>query len=160
MEISAQREGDSAQTDPGSEVALVRALGQFATTWVRAISATDDRSLTAASVLANLARLGPVRLGSLAALEGVRQPTMTELVSRLERDGLVQRRAGPGDRRAVSVALTDAGRRVVEGRRQRRDRVLRQALELLTAEQRANLLNAASALIQLTEATSKEASRS
>jgi DNA-binding MarR family transcriptional regulator len=69
-----------------------------------------DLSLTAASTLATLARSGPRRLTDLAAGEGVTQPSMTALVSQLERLGLAERRRDAQDGRVVLVAITRAGR--------------------------------------------------
>ncbi|MBV1856593.1 MarR family transcriptional regulator [Catellatospora sp. NEAU-YM18] len=75
-------------------------------------------SLTAASTLARLDREGPHRLTELAAKEGVTQPAMTQLVSRLERDGLAARAADPEDGRVVLVEITAAGRELMSRRRQ------------------------------------------
>ena len=68
-----------------------------------------DLSRTAASVLAALRDHGPQRITALAASEAVAQPTMTTLVGRLERDGLVRRGGDPGDARAVLVTITPEG---------------------------------------------------
>lgn len=61
------------------------------------------------SVLGALRRNGPSRITELAALEQVAQPTMTTLVARMERAGLLRRHADAEDRRAVRVSITDAG---------------------------------------------------
>jgi DNA-binding MarR family transcriptional regulator len=45
----------------------------------------------------NTLQSGPRRITDLAELEGVAQPTMTQLVKRLERQGLVARAGQPGD---------------------------------------------------------------
>lgn len=76
-----------------------------------------DISLTAASTMSTLGRTGPRRLTELAAVEGVAQPSMTSLVTGLEKAGLVERRPDPGDGRVVLVALTDAGRARLQARR-------------------------------------------
>ncbi|MEW2160679.1 MarR family transcriptional regulator [Streptomyces sp. NPDC007189] len=78
-------------------------------------------SFTAASTLARLEREGPVRLTVLAVAEGVTQPSMTQLVQRLERQGLARRISDEGDGRVTLVAITDAGRAVLSTRRQARD---------------------------------------
>lgn len=41
---------------------------------------------------------------------GIEQATMANTLSRMQRDGLVERRAHPGDRRAQMVYLTDKAR--------------------------------------------------
>jgi DNA-binding MarR family transcriptional regulator len=54
---------------------------------------------------------GPRRMADLGRSFGVEKAALTGLVDRAERRGLVRRTAVPGDRRAVAVVLTDAGRR-------------------------------------------------
>jgi DNA-binding MarR family transcriptional regulator len=74
-------------------------------------------SMTAAATLAGLERLGPERLTVLAAREGVSQPAMTQLITRLEETGLARREASPDDGRVVLVAITDKGSATLAGRR-------------------------------------------
>jgi DNA-binding MarR family transcriptional regulator len=74
-------------------------------------------SLTANSTLATLERSGPGRLTALATGQGVSQPAMTQLVSRLAEDGLVTRSADPADGRVVHVQITDLGRDYLASRR-------------------------------------------
>jgi DNA-binding MarR family transcriptional regulator len=50
-------------------------------------------------------------MAELARAFGVEKAALTGLVDRAERRGLAERSPVPGDRRAVRVALTDAGRR-------------------------------------------------
>ncbi|MDQ3715449.1 MAG: MarR family transcriptional regulator [Actinomycetota bacterium] len=72
------------------------------------------------SVLSVLVYGGPTLLGRLAAIEQVTPPAITRHVDALERDGLAGREAVAGDRRAIRVRATPAGRRLVErGRRSR-----------------------------------------
>ena len=52
---------------------------------------------------------GPRRITELAALERLKQPTMTLLVQRLEQQGLVSRERQTDDGRVVLVNLTPAG---------------------------------------------------
>jgi DNA-binding MarR family transcriptional regulator len=68
-----------------------------------------DLSLTALSSLSTVDRTGPRRLTDLAAGEGVTQPSMSALVSQLEKLGLVQRQSDAQDGRVVRVAITRAG---------------------------------------------------
>jgi DNA-binding MarR family transcriptional regulator len=71
---------------------------------------------------------GPIRLGDLAAAEGVRPPTMTGIVRELEAASLVRRQPDERDGRVVRVEATTEGRRVLEAGRQRRIEVLARAL--------------------------------
>lgn len=101
--------------------------------------APRDISFTTASTLARLELEGPRRLTSLATDEGVAQPSMTQLVQRLERQGLVERNRDPGDKRVVWVGITDAGRRLLADRRAQRARELADLLATLPAEEEAAL---------------------
>jgi DNA-binding MarR family transcriptional regulator len=68
-------------------------------------------------VLATLRRAGkPYERapGELAAFTMVTTGAMTKRLDRLERDGLVTRRASAGDRRGRVVALTPAGRKLID----------------------------------------------
>jgi DNA-binding MarR family transcriptional regulator len=63
-------------------------------------------------VLLRLAAADGLSQAELSRRQRVEAPTMSRMVDRLERDGLVERRPDPGDRRASRVALTAAGRAV------------------------------------------------
>jgi DNA-binding MarR family transcriptional regulator len=68
-----------------------------------------DLSLTALSSLSTIERTGPRRLTDLAVGEGVTQPSMSALVSQLERLGFVERQSDARDGRVVRVSITSAG---------------------------------------------------
>jgi len=86
---------------------------------IRGVSDNRDLSLTAVAVLGSLDRLGPARITSLAAAEGVSQPSMTQLIQRLEQRGLVTRTSDPADGRVALAGLTPAGRQALAARRRR-----------------------------------------
>lgn len=56
------------------------------------------------SVLKDVARMSQ---GELARLIRVEQPTMAQLLARMERDGLIRREPDPSDRRSSLVSLTE-----------------------------------------------------
>jgi DNA-binding MarR family transcriptional regulator len=62
------------------------------------------------SVLLPLFEEDGLRMGDLAARAQLSKQTMTEMVRRLERDGLVERRADPDDGRASLIFLTPRSR--------------------------------------------------
>ncbi|MEU8107772.1 MarR family transcriptional regulator [Nonomuraea muscovyensis] len=99
--------------------ALDLAMEQFTAVFIR-LASVEQMSFTTLGVLHTLAGSGPMRLSELTASERVTQPAMTQLVTRLERDGLAVRSPDPSDRRAVLVQVTPAGARVVESRRKER----------------------------------------
>jgi DNA-binding MarR family transcriptional regulator len=91
------------------------------------------------SALASIERLGPVRLGDLAAAEGVTGPTLTKIVAHLEHIGLVARAADEADRRAARLTLTSEGRERLMGIRSDRDAFLEHRLADLDPAERAAL---------------------
>jgi DNA-binding MarR family transcriptional regulator len=93
-------------------------------------SGAHDLSRTEAGVLATLTD-GPRRITELAATEALAQPTVTQLVDKLETRDLVTRRRSGEDGRVVLVEITKAG----EG-----------ALEEVRAEIRANMREALAGL--------------
>ncbi|MEI7058046.1 MarR family transcriptional regulator [Nocardioides sp. CCNWLW239] len=119
---------------------------------VREVSTAGEVSTTGAAVLARLGRLGGQRITDLARAEGVTQPAMTQLVNRLEHDGLVRRTADSADRRGVLVETTDRGREVIEARRTQRAEALEAALERLDRADRAAIAAALPALDRLVDA--------
>jgi DNA-binding MarR family transcriptional regulator len=108
-----------------------------------------DISLTAAATLATLERGGPARLTDLAEIEGVAQPSMSTLVTGLERTGLAERRPSPDDGRVVLVALTAAGADYLAARRQARAERLAGLIRMLPADQAAALAAAIPAMTSL-----------
>lgn len=106
---------------------------------VRHLSGRAAPNLTALMTLSALEREGPVRVTTLAAAACIGQPAMTELIQRLERQGLVTRVDDPEDGRVALVSLSDEGRALRgEQQRERRDR-LAVLLTALPAEDEAAL---------------------
>ncbi|MGO9145182.1 MAG: MarR family winged helix-turn-helix transcriptional regulator [Desulfomonilia bacterium] len=105
-------------------------------------------SLAATSVFkkvfaeAGLIELKPAYLGTLMSLwnedglkvielgrrAGLEPSTMTGLIDRMERDGLVKRVPDPEDRRVLKIVLTDAGRAIQDTVASTVDRVMTQVL--------------------------------
>jgi DNA-binding MarR family transcriptional regulator len=108
----------------------VEGLEQAAILMVRHLALRTGLGLTANLTLGTLDREGPARVTALAAAASIGQPAMTELVQRLERQGLVTRVEDPGDGRVALVTVTSDGRALLaEQKRDRRERMA----ELLTA---------------------------
>jgi DNA-binding MarR family transcriptional regulator len=80
------------------------------------------------SLLATLRYRGPQKVGRLAQLEAVSQPTVSKLINALEQDGLVQRRPDAADGRACLVQLSPAGRALVRRARARKIAYLESAV--------------------------------
>ncbi|WP_084525554.1 MarR family winged helix-turn-helix transcriptional regulator [Nocardia vaccinii] len=121
-------------------------LGEMASTLievsamlVRQLPNRQQVSLTTVSTLGRLDREGPQRLTALAAAEGVAQPSMTQLVHKLEAGGLVERRPDPQDKRGCLIEVTEAGRRILAERRRERRDWLAERLAALSERERGEL---------------------
>ena len=109
--------------------AVNEALSQATLLVSRHLFDRADLSPTASEVLYRLHVEGPVRLTALASSTAISQPSMTQLIQRLERRGLVARSADPADRRAALVEISDGGRSLVL---EHQDAVRARLRELLT----------------------------
>ncbi|WP_036282783.1 MarR family winged helix-turn-helix transcriptional regulator [Microbacterium sp. oral taxon 186] len=110
---------------------------------LRSQRAVDTMSDAQFAVLAALSVHGQHTLGELADRERVSAPSMNRTVNCLEESGYLTRTTDTDDRRKVNIALTDAGRSVVEETVRRRDSWLEDALAELTPSQRDVLRSAA-----------------
>ena len=107
---------------------------------------------TQLAALATVGASGPMRLGDLAAAEGIAPSTLTRLVTALDESGYVRRGADPSDARASTLAITQHGQDVLERIRSESTLVLAASLKLLTRAQRSALAEALPVLEQLAEA--------
>ena len=111
---------------------------------------------TQLSALATVERIGPLRLGDLAAAEGIAPSTLTRLVTALEERGYLKRDPVPGDARAAAVAIAPAGHEALELIRQQSNILLADSLRALTGDQLAALAEALPALEQLADADPRD----
>lgn len=130
--------GASAEETDADVLALgARLERRVAFIWWRLMrEVPTDLSRAAASVLVTLRDEGPQRVTALAAHENVTQPTMSTLIHRLERRGLVERNVDAADRRASLVAVTEQGRVVMRERERARAQWLAEHLAALEPDQR------------------------
>jgi DNA-binding MarR family transcriptional regulator len=106
---------------------------------VRFLSDRAELSASAAFVLNRVCREGPIRLTTLAAREGVSQPSMTQLIQRLERVDLVTRLADPDDGRATLIGITGPGQALLNDRKRLRRERLQALMATLTQEEQCAL---------------------
>lgn len=148
MEIPGEGpEPDDMAGDLGTVVERIVAMA-------RTLNTAHTMSRSASGVLATLDLHGPLRLTALAVREGVTQPAMTQLVSRLQAAGLITREADPDDGRVVRIVITTAGRALMATRRAERTSRLSALLSQLSPGQRATIAGAMPALLALAEANS------
>ena len=108
---------------------------------VRRLDADGELSAAQLSTLKMLLGEGQ-RVGEIARNLGVRVPSATEQIIKLERAGLARREPDPADSRAVRVILTDEGRAAVDSANKRRNQVMAEILSTLTDQDRKALAEA------------------
>ncbi|MFF2242569.1 MarR family winged helix-turn-helix transcriptional regulator [Arthrobacter sp. NPDC058130] len=94
---------------------------------------------TGPATAATASAAGGVRVGEIARNLGVKVPSATEQIIKLERAGLARREPDPEDSRAVRVRLTDAGLAAVASANERRNAVMAGVLSSLSDHDRAAL---------------------
>jgi DNA-binding MarR family transcriptional regulator len=109
--------------------------------------------LTQASVLGRLDRDGPRSIGELAAIESVRPQSMSQTVSELEAEGLIERRPDERDGRRTRIGLTARGRRALDADRAAREGWLGQEIASFSPEEQEILREAVRLLNRLADAS-------
>ncbi len=120
---------------------------------LRTTAAAREAGLTptAISVLLNLARNTPIRLGELAESEGINPTLLSRVVGTLVDKGLLERTSDEEDRRAARVSITRQGRRLTDRMKSERTRAVNAAMGELSSEERRKIERALPALEALAE---------
>lgn len=127
---------------------------------VRHLADRTGLSGSAAMLLNRLVHEGPTRLTTLACLEGISQPAMTQMIQRLERQGLVERSSDPEDGRAAVVALAADGQVKLDERREARRNRLAELLGTLSSEDEFSLSLAAQVALPILRRLNESAATS
>jgi DNA-binding MarR family transcriptional regulator len=146
---------DPADGDSGEDLILAV---EYMLRHIRRSATTGGLSTAASAVLARLDSEGPQRLTELARAEAVSQPNMTQLVTRLERAGLVRRTADRSDGRGVVVVVTPTGVEVCRQRRGERAQALQALIAHLSEPERRAVNIALPALARAVEHQDRTAS--
>ncbi|HQP37445.1 MAG TPA: MarR family winged helix-turn-helix transcriptional regulator [Polyangiaceae bacterium] len=149
-------DSDAGSIDP-DDVDLERRLdelGALLRRLVQLMRVPDDRKRlrpTQLIVLAHLAERDSMRIGTLAEYLGAAQNTVSEVVSRLERAGLVLKERDADDNRAVRVRIGPTGRAALERQQQAARREQQIILEGLTPEQRRSFVKSFELMVSLVQ---------
>lgn len=130
---------DSPTPSPDEELADALMTSAFVTmAIVNRIGAEHDLSLSLMRVLGILWDRRP-RMTELADYLGLEKQTMSGLIARAEKRGLVARAPNKEDGRATDVFLTSEGARLVRLLREQGQQALAPAIERLSAAERKRL---------------------
>jgi len=115
---------------------------------LRRVRRTDPLTGVPAAQLSALSVLmgGPLTLGEMAAAEQVRPPTMSKLVSDMERADLVRRSSDASDARITRLEMTAKGRRVLARGRELRIADIERRIRTLSVPERDTLALAVAAI--------------
>jgi DNA-binding MarR family transcriptional regulator len=103
------------------------------------------------SVLSVLERLGPLTASQIAALEGVRKPSIARTLANLEAQSLVRRGVLPTDARRMAIQITPLGIKSVQESRRVLNDWYAERLNQLSAEDVMAITRAVGALSRLAD---------
>jgi DNA-binding MarR family transcriptional regulator len=135
--------------EDGGAVAVSAMLEMSADMMWRYLADRGELSASATLVINRLNREGPMRLTALADAEGASQSGMTQLVQRMERQGLLERCPDPEDRRASLVMVGAAGRQLWEARADVRRRRITDLLATVSEDDQVALWLAAQVVVRV-----------
>lgn len=137
---------------------LAEALLPRASRLTRLLLRPGSRALsrTEGGVLATLAS-GSRRITELADSEALAQPTVTQLVDRMQRRGLVARERSAEDGRVVLVSIAPRGRELLDQTREQYRALLREAVRELPDDDVGALVAATATLQRLIDVLQRRA---
>ncbi|WP_455886194.1 MarR family winged helix-turn-helix transcriptional regulator [Pseudomonas rustica] len=92
---------------------------------------------TTQGAVLSLLQVGPMTVSELAAAEGIRTPTMSQILSRMEEAGWIERPQGAG--KGKVICLSTAGKLLCEEVKSKRNKNLSERFKSLNAEDIDNL---------------------
>lgn len=87
---------------------------------------------TTQGAVLSLLQVAPMTVSELATAEGIRTPTMSQILTRMEEAGWVERPQGTG--KGKVICLSTSGRLLCEEVKTRRNQTLEERFKLLNAE--------------------------
>jgi len=145
-----------AESADGPDMEMINELRRAIARLARAQRAERQRDMRALplsllSVLSILERIGPMTASQIAALEGVRKPSITRALADLEAQGLVKRGVLPTDARRMVIQITPRGIKSVRESRGILNEWYAERLSQLSAEDIAAINRAVGALSRLAD---------
>ena len=104
------------------------------------IAEAKTHSMTELETISLLFRNPSLLPTELAALTRITTQSMSQIISKLEKEGIVQRTPSEDDKRKVYISLADAGKKLVEQAKYDRDEWLANAIERTLTEKEKELI--------------------
>ncbi len=142
------------QTAPSSEIDietspihLIHRVGQCATDVFQTEMAGSDLTARQFAVLASISKREGASQTDLVAMTGIDRSTLADIVRRMLKKGLVQRRRTKEDARAYAVKLTEEGRKALKQADPLVKRVDERLLEAIPNQERSRFLSCLTAIV-------------
>lgn len=122
---------------------LIAAYGELYLRLMRTLDssmAEQGASFARHRLLLCLQKRGSMRATDIAEFFSLSPRTVTEAIDALEKEGLLERKADPTDRRAKLINITSKGKGAVERTEPVRQRILQQTFGVLDDAEQAQLL--------------------
>ena len=110
-------------------------------------------------ILKCLERRRPHHLTEVSAVLNIKKNTLSELVDRMVRDGLVAREFSPDDRRVVRLRITPAGRSAIQEFEKSTMDNIAGYLKALDADDRRDLVSAMESLVRIMDRHDRKSGR-
>ncbi|MEM7778294.1 MAG: MarR family transcriptional regulator [Pseudomonadota bacterium] len=151
------QKGGSGNLDQ-SPLHLLHRAGQCAGDVFQSEMSTGELTPRQYAVLVTVARHEGLSQTNLVSRTGIDRSTLADIIRRMMKKGLIQRRRTKEDARAYSVKLTDEGRRILESAQPTVQRVDERVLAVLPGQQRDQFLKDLALIVgALSEAEKEQA---
>lgn len=130
-----------------SPIHLLHRVGQCATDVFQAEMGGADLTQRQFAVLASISKQEGASQTDLVDMTGIDRSTLADIVRRMLKKGLVQRKRTKEDARAYAVKLTDDGRKALKAADPLVKRVDARILEAIPTQERSKFLTALSAIV-------------
>lgn len=104
------------------------------------ISAANSYSMTEMETIAHLIRNPALLPTELAALTRIKTQSMSQILKKMEEQGVIKRTPSKEDKRKVYISLTAAGKKIVDKSKYEKDEWLKAAIEKTLNDKEKELL--------------------
>jgi DNA-binding MarR family transcriptional regulator len=116
------------------------------------MSSVASYSMTEIETIGNLVRFSSLLPTELAALARVKTQSMSQILKKMEKEGLIKKTPSKDDKRKVYISLTAFGKKMVDKAKYDKDEWLKNAIDrLLTEKEKEQLMRILPVLNKLLE---------
>jgi len=105
-------------------------------------------TLSQCHAVVEIGRVGSISVNNLASVLGLDKSTMSRTINNLVEQGLVTREPDPGDRRYLSIGLTDQGRALFVNIEGNMDQYYQDAYKSIPIDKREQILESLEILVK------------